>query len=344
MNTKVPARYYDKFPDGAISCQLCPHTCFLRNGNSGICGARKNRNGVLYALTYGEVTGYAVDPVEKKPLYHFHPGGRLLSIGGWGCNLKCVYCQNSAISQSESPSVSMTPREVAGQALRDGSIGVAYTYNEPIIAIEYLMDCCREVRKAGGKNVLVSNGFINAKPMADLLPLLDAVNFDLKAFNNEFYKKMCGGSLEPVLDTIRGVVGKVHMELTNLLIPDANDAIPELEDMADWIAVNCGRKVPCHLTAYHPSYNYNRAATTEAHLKNARYIFRKKLDYVYLGNVAVAGAGDTVCVNCRHTVVRRAVFTADTAGMNPDGTCANCGADNNIVTGTGGGRPSVRRQ
>ena len=326
-----PALYYDKFPDGAVSCQLCPHTCFLRNGNVGLCGARKNRNGALLALTYGEVTGSMIDPVEKKPLYHFLPGSKVFSIGGWGCNFKCIYCQNSAISQSESPTVPMSPGEVAKHALENGSIGVAYTYNEPIIAIEYLLDCCRAVRKAGGKNILVSNGFIMPKPLADLTPLLDAVNIDVKAFNNEFYAKLCGGKLEPVLESVAYLAGKVHMELTNLLIPDANDAIPELEDLAAWIAENCGRHTPCHLTAYHPSYNYSRAATTEAHLKNARYIFRKRLDYVYLGNVSIPGASDTVCAKCGNTVIKRVVFAVDAAGMNPDGSCAKCGAANGII-------------
>ncbi|MCD8140179.1 MAG: AmmeMemoRadiSam system radical SAM enzyme [Planctomycetaceae bacterium] len=328
---RKPALYYDKFPDGAVSCQLCPHTCFLRDGNIGICGARKNRGGTLLALTYGEVTGSMIDPIEKKPLYHYHPGSRIYSIGGWGCNFKCLYCQNAAISQGESPTVPMSPAEIAKQALQKDSIGVAYTYNEPIVAIEYLLDCARAVRKAGGKNVLVSNGYILRKPLEDLLPLLDAVNIDVKAFNNEFYKKMCGGKLEPVLENVKFLAGKVHMELTTLLIPDANDAIPELEDLAAWIAENCGRDTPCHLTAYHPSYNYNRAATTEAHLKNARYIFRKKLDYVYLGNVSIPGASDTVCVKCGHTVVQRVVFSVDSSGMNPDGTCKNCGAANNLV-------------
>ena len=285
----------------------------------------------MQALTYGEVTGAVVDPMEKKPLYHFYPGSRIFSIGGWGCNLKCVFCQNSAISQEESATLPLSPREVARRGLANGSIGVAYTYNEPIIAIEYLLDCCREVRKLGGKNVLVTNGYINKEPLADLLPLVDAMNIDVKAFNNYFYKRMCGGTLEPVLETVAAVTGKVHLELTTLLIPEANDAIPELEDLAAWISETCGRSVPCHLTAYHPSYNYHRAATTEAHLKNARFIFRKKLDYVYLGNVAIPGTSDTVCVNCGHTVVKRVVFNVDTSGMQPDGTCANCGAANNII-------------
>lgn len=327
----VPARYYESYPDGAVSCLLCPQACFLRNSGVGMCGARKNRDGVLYARTYGGVTASAVDPIEKKPLYHFFPGHRIYSIGGWGCNLKCVFCQNSAISQYESPTVTMTPEEVARKGVENGSIGVAYTYNEPIVAIEYVMDCAREVRRARGKNVLVSNAFINPEPFADLLPLMDAMNLDLKAFNNDFYKRMCGGSLEPVLETVKTAAGKVHLELTTLLIPDANDAVPELEDQAKWIAANCGRSVPLHLTAYHPSYNYGKAATTAAHLRNARDIFREHLNYVYLGNISTPGGSDTVCVNCGSVVIRRKIFDADTEGMNPDGTCANCGAENNIV-------------
>ena len=325
------ARYYDRFPDGNISCQLCPHTCFLRNGNIGVCGARKNKNGSLLALTYGEVTGHKLDPVEKKPLYHFLPGSDIYSIGGWGCNFNCIFCQNSAISQTESATVHMTPRDIAVHAAQDGSVGVAYTYNEPVIAIEFVMDCCALVRKAGGKNVLVTNGYINPAPLADLLPLVDAMNIDLKAFNNHFYKKMCGGTLEPVLDTIARVKGRTHLEITTLIIPEANDAVPELEDQAAWIADTVGRDVPCHLTAYHPSYRYHKSGTTEAHLKNARYIFRKKLDYVYLGNVAIPGASDTACAKCGQTVIKRVVFDVDTSGMKPDGTCANCGAANNIA-------------
>lgn len=327
----VPARYYESFPDGAVSCQLCPNGCFLRNSGIGVCGARKKRDGVLYARTYGEVTATALDPIEKKPLYHFFPGRQIFSIGGWGCNLKCVFCQNSPISQYESPTSPMSPAEVARAGMMNGSVGVAYTYNEPIIAIEYVMDCAREVRKLRGKNVLVTNGFINPEPLADLLPLIDAMNIDLKGFNNGFYKQLCGGSLDPVLETITAAVKKVHVELTTLLIPDANDAIPELEDQAKWVARHCGSSVPMHITAYHPSYNYTKAATTAAHLNHARNIFRDQLDYVYLGNVTVPGSSDTVCINCGSVVVRRKVFDADTEGMKPDGTCANCGAKNNII-------------
>ena len=286
---------------------------------------------MLQAVTYGKVAASALDPIEKKPLYHFFPGRTIYSIGGWGCNLKCVFCQNSPISQFESPTRPMTPAEVAKAGMADGSIGVAYTYNEPIIAIEYIVDCAKAVRRAGGKNVLVTNGYINQEPFADLLPLFDAINIDIKAFNNDFYRRMCGGGLEAVLETVKTAVGKVHVELTTLLIPDANDAAPELEDLALWVADNCGRGTPYHLTAYHPSYNYTKAATTSAHLKNAWNIFKSRLDYVYLGNLQVPGASDTVCVNCGKTVVGRKIFDVDLSGMTRNGACANCGADNHIV-------------
>ncbi len=331
MKNHFPARYCEEFPDEAVACGLCPHECFLRPGNFGICGARRNLGGVLYAATYGEITGSALDPIEKKPLYHFFPGRKIFSVGGWGCNLKCVFCQNSPISQFESPTTPMTPAEMARNGMANGSIGVAYTYNEPIIAIEYVMDCAREVRRLGGKNVLVTNGFINPEPLADLLPLVDAMNIDVKAFNNDFYRRICGGTLEPVLKTVKTAVKATHVELTTLIIPETNDAVPELEDLAGWVAANCGRSTPCHLTAYHPSYNYHKAATTAAHLTHAWNIFKAKLDYVYLGNVQTPGGSDTVCVNCGKTVVARKVFTADLSGMRQDGHCANCGADNHIV-------------
>lgn len=324
------AKYYEEFPDGAVGCLLCPHGCLMRNNASGICGARKNRGGALYAMTYGQITAAALDPVEKKPLYHFYPGRPIYSIGGWGCNLKCVFCQNSPISQYESPTQAMMPADIAKAAMANGSIGIAYTYNEPTIAIEYIMDCAKAVRRAGGKNVLVTNGYVNPDPLDDLLPLIDAMNIDVKAFNNDFYKRMCGGTLEPVLETVKTSVGRTHVELTTLLIPGENDAAPELEDLATWIAESCGRQTPCHLTAYHPSYNYARTATTAAHLQNAWRIFRAKLDYVYLGNIVAPGASDTMCRNCGHTVIARKVFDIDTSGMRPDGACANCGADNNI--------------
>ncbi len=309
---------------------MCPHECYLKNSGIGICSARKNRNGVLYAQTYGAITASALDPIEKKPLYHFFPGSRIFSIGGWGCNLQCAFCQNSSISQYEAPSIAMTPQEIAHEGMVNGSIGVAYTYNEPLIAMEYVIDCAKAVRRAGGKNVLVTNGYINQKPFAELLPYIDAMNIDVKAFNNHFYKTLCKGTLDPVLETVMAAVGRVHVELTTLLIPNENDAVPEMEDLVGWVTENCGRDTPVHLNAYHPSYNYTAAATTTATLKNVWRIFKTRLNYVYIGNMAVPGAGDTMCVNCGSPIITRSGYAVDASGMTADGTCAHCGSTNNI--------------
>jgi pyruvate formate lyase activating enzyme len=284
------------------------------------------------AASYGKVSAAALDPLEKKPLYHFFPGRSVFSIGGYGCNLKCAFCQNSGISQFNPPTVDMSPEEVAAAGTAGGSLGVAYTYNEPSIAAEYVGDCALAVRKAGGLNVLVTNGFMNPEPLADLIPLIDAMNIDIKAFNNDFYRRLCGGGLEPVLETAKAAARKTHVELTTLIIPGENDAIPELADLAGWIADNCGRTTPCHLTAYHPSYKLTRAAATAAHLRNAGRIFRARLDYVYLGNLHAPDFADTVCPACGRTVIARSGFAVDASGLGESGTCAGCGADCRVIT------------
>lgn len=332
---RVEAAYYGRRANGEVRCELCPFRCRIADGGRGGCGVRMNIGGVLYALTYGRAAAVALDPVEKKPLYHFFPGSAIFSLGGWGCNLKCAYCQNCAISQFEAPSRPLPPAEAAERGREGGSVGVAYTYNEPLIAFEYVRDTAREVRRRGGKNVVVTNGFINPEPLAELLPLVDAMNIDLKAFNEDFYRRLCRGALAPVLATIAAAVKATHVELTTLLIPEENDAIPELEDLARWIGDNCGRNTPCHLTAYYPSYQMRRAATTAAHLAHGRDIFRRHLDYAYTGNVATPGGSDTRCAGCGRVVIGRRAFSVDASGMNLDGTCAHCGAANNIIVRRG---------
>lgn len=328
ISTAEPARYTEEFPDDSVSCHLCPRECFLRNSQVGVCGVRRNSNGRLVVRNHGIITSTALDPVEKKPLYHYFPGRKVFSLGGWGCNLRCAFCQNSPISQFESPGVPMTPREVAREALKNNSIGAAYTYNEPIVEIEFVMECCKEVRKLGGKNILVTNGYINPEPLADLLPLVDAANIDIKAFNEDFYERLCSGSLEPVLQTVRTAAKAIHIELTTLLIPRENDAAPELEDLSSWIEAECGPATPCHLTAYHPSYKYTQAAPTpRGSLLNAWRIFKRRLANVYIGNMVVDNSGDTVCPKCGAVVVSRQGYVVDTAGMSPRGQCAACGAD-----------------
>ncbi len=331
MNQLVEARYYSYFDEELVKCALCPFNCRIANGKRGVCGIRENRDNTLYALTYGNITSRALDPIEKKPLYHYFPGRPVLSIGEWGCNLKCQYCQNSAISQFEAPTEFLRPDDVAALCRDHNSVGVAYTYNEPLVAYEYIYDCAQAVRKAGGKNILVTNGYINPEPLAALLPYIDAMNIDIKAFNQDFYSRYCKATLAPVLETVKASVPKTHVELTTLLIPEANDAIPELNDLAVWIRENCGIETPAHLTAYFPSYQMRAAATTSAHLANAWKIFKKHLYYVYTGNLPTPGGSDTICRHCGAAVIKRKAFAVDVSGMNHDGACANCGAENNII-------------
>ena len=292
---------------------------------------RENRGGDLEALTYGQVTSVAMDPIEKKPLYHFFPGRDILSIGSWGCNFFCQFCQNHNISQQEVSTESLTPGRAVELARARGSIGIAYTYNEPFIMWEYLRDCGKAAHEAGLKNVLVTNGFVNPEPLEEILPLVDAANIDVKAFHEGFYGKLCGGSLEPVLRTVKRACEECHVELTTLIIPEHNDAPKELENEARWIAKNCGKQVPVHLSAYSPRYQLGARPTAVGTLQHAREIFRHYLNHVYLGNLRTSDGADTVCASCSQTMIRRGGYHTEIAGMTSKGECVACGAENNVV-------------
>lgn len=327
----MEAAFYEKLPQDRVQCHLCPHACTIAPGKRGICRVRENQNGSLVALTYAQVASTAMDPIEKKPLYHFCPGTSILSIGTWGCNLKCSFCQNWSISQKEVPTQELTPENLATLAKREGSVGVAYTYNEPMIWWEYVFAAAQAVQRTGLKNVLVTNGLINPEPLEKLLPCVDAMNIDIKAFHEGFYEKLCGGRLAPVLATAERAAKDCHVELTTLVIPGHNDAPKELDSLAAWIAEHCGRKTPAHLSAYSPRYELGAEPTSLALLQRAREIFSQHLDYVYIGNVATADAGNTACHRCGDVVIARRGYATDTRGMREDGTCAGCGAANNIV-------------
>lgn len=326
------AAYQEALPGGDVRCLLCPQGCRIAPGKRGSCIARENVDGTLTALTYGTACSVNVDPIEKKPLYHFHPGAPILSVGTWGCNLHCSFCQNCEISQHEVPTQDVTPEELVDLAQAKGSVGIAYTYNEPLIGWEWVKDCAEAFREAGLKNVLVTNGFINPEPLEELLPLIDAMNIDIKAFHEGFYKKQCGGRLAPVLETAKRACRTCHVEVTTLLIPDQNDAPKELEDLSRWVADECGPDVPAHLSAYTPRYKMTVNATPVEVLRHAREIFQKHLRHVYLGNVMIEDGAETTCRGCGKTVIRRSGYRIDTSGMKADGTCAACGAHNGIVT------------
>ncbi len=247
---------------------------------------RRNIGGKLYSLVYGETTSVSLDPVEKKPLYHFHPGENILSLGTKGCNFKCPFCQNWAISQDlEVQTRKITPQWVVDKAGECKSFGIAYTYNEPFIWYEFVLDTAKLAKKNGLENVLVTNGYVNPKPLEEMLPFIGAMNIDLKSIDDEFYRKYCKGSLDPVLYTIKTSVKACHVELTNLVIPGLNDSEEDFKRLVDWIYDNAGADVPLHFSRYFPCYKLDLPITSKETLEKAYKIAKKKLRNVYLGNV-----------------------------------------------------------
>lgn len=280
------ALFYKNAGSGKLECLLCPHRCTISDGKKGACGVRVNKGGKLYSLNYAKVSSLALDPIEKKPLYRYHPGEFILSAGTVGCNLSCEFCQNWSISKVTDAHVeSMAAEELVSQAKRSGSFGIAYTYNEPFIWYEFVYECAVLAKKEGLENVLVTNGYVMPEPLKEILPLIGAMNIDLKSSKDSFYKDVCSASLGPVQDTIRRVQKKCHVELTNLIIPDLNDSKEDITDLVDWVYDNLGSEVPLHLSRYFPNYKMMRPPTPLAVLEKAKEIASKKLKYVYLGNV-----------------------------------------------------------
>ena len=281
------ADYWEKVNNDSVRCLLCPHYCVIDEGSTGCCGVRVNRDGTLIAESYGCVTSIALDPIEKKPLYHFYPGKQIVSIGSYGCNLKCGFCQNSNISM-EYKNVRIdrfTPElvaEVAVLAINDGNVGVAYTYNEPLIGYEFIKDCSILIRKEGLKNVLVTNGYINNEPLEELLIHIDALNIDIKGNNNRTYNKL-GGTLEPVKNTIIKASKRCHVEVTTLVVPGENEN--EIEDIARWLS-SINPEIPYHLSRFFPRYKYSdRSPTPSETMYKLLEEAKKHLQYVYLGNI-----------------------------------------------------------
>jgi pyruvate formate lyase activating enzyme len=280
------ALFYESLSDNKVKCLLCPHNCLILPEGVGFCRVRQNQKGKLYSLIYEQITSLALDPIEKKPLYHYRSGEYILSIGTRGCNLACLFCQNWSISQDRNaPTKFISSEELIKQAKRDKSFGIAYTYNEPFIWYEFVLDTAILARKAGLKNVLVTNGYINSEPLNKILPYIDALNIDLKSIENEFYQKYCQGSLGSVLETIKRAAKTCHIELTNLIIPGLNDKQENFVGLVDWIYENLSAEVPLHFSRYFPCYKMDLPPTPLTTLRKAEEIARKKLKYVYLGNV-----------------------------------------------------------
>jgi len=325
------ARFWEKLDDGSVHCTLCPHNCRISDGKRGLCRVRKNVGGTLQTIIYGRITSAAMDPIEKKPLYHFRPGSSILSLGTMGCNFGCLFCQNYSIAQMEAPTRPLSPEEAVQAALERDSIGIAYTYNEPFIWWEYVYDTARLAAGKGLCNVLVTNGYVQEEPLRELLPLIDALNIDIKSMRPDFYKDICRGRMEPVLETCKIAAAESHVEITNLIIPGYNDTDEDFEKLARWAAENMGRQTPAHLSAYFPVYKLQAEPTPLSTLERAREIFREHLDYVYLGNVRSRDGAATDCASCGNRLIERSGYTTVLVGLNDDGTCAQCGAQNNIV-------------
>ncbi|MFH1825189.1 MAG: AmmeMemoRadiSam system radical SAM enzyme [Candidatus Firestonebacteria bacterium] len=320
------ALYYEKLEDKKVYCSLCPKECKILEGKTGFCQVRLNKDGDLYSTIYEEVTSLGVDPVEKKPLYHFYPGSYILSVGTNGCNLGCDFCQNWEISQvSNSGREKITSDQLLEMAEKENSIGIAYTYNEPFIWFEFVLETAIKIKNKGLKNVLVTNGFVNEKPLLEILPYIDAMNIDLKSFNGDFYKKICKGDLEKVKRTIEISAKKCHIELTNLIVPTLNDSKEEITNLVDWIA-GLSPDIPLHFSKYSPRYKMDIPETPVNTLNGAYEIAKKKLKYVYLGNIYSIEGNITYCPDCKKDIIVRRGYNIAKCEIN-NGKCRFCNTD-----------------
>jgi pyruvate formate lyase activating enzyme len=306
---QVEARYYEKLPNNRVRCLLCPARCAISPGRLGLCRVRRNIDGILVAEAYGQLVTLALDPIEKKPLYHFMPGKPILSTGANGCNFRCPFCQNWTISQSKADTVYYSPEDLAEISARGGSVGIAFTYTEPLVWFEYVLDCARLLKKMGKAVVLVSNGYINEEPAREIFPFVDAANIDLKSSSADFYKRICMGNLDDVLRTIRlAREYQIKVELTNLLIPGKNDSEKDLTDIVDLVAA-IDPLIPFHISRYFPNYEYSYPPTPISILDRAVAIARQKLAYVYPGNYI--RESDTRCPKCGLILVKRQGYSIE---------------------------------
>lgn len=327
-----PARYWHPLDDGRLQCDLCPRHCRLSDGQQALCFVRERRGDGMVLTTYGRSSGFCIDPIEKKPLHHFLPGTPVLSFGTAGCNLACRFCQNWDISKSRDTdrlAASASPRALAAAAQRTGCRSVAFTYNDPVIFLEYAVDVAAACRAAGIRTVAVTAGYICAEPRVEFFAAMDAANVDLKGFSDDFYHRMTGAHLAPVLDTLVWLKREsgVWLEITTLLIPGANDSDADLDAMTGWIAGTLGPDVPLHLTAFHPDFRLrDRGVTPHATLIRAHGIARRNgLRYVYLGNVDDPRRGATLCPGCGAVAIGRRGYAVTGWGLDGAGRCTGCG-------------------
>ena len=330
------ALFYTKLGGQTIRCDLCPWNCVLKPGQTGVCKVRSNEDGILYTHVYNKIAALGIDPIEKKPLYHFYPGKNILSIGEVGCNMHCTFCQNHRISQCFASEFNgfqeITSEEIVNEALKTyHNIGIAYTYNEPFTFYEFLFDTARLAQENKLKNVIVSNGYINQEPLQKLLPFIDAFNIDLKAFSEEFYKKQTKAKLEPVLETLKIIAqSNAHLEITTLVIPGLNDDVKEFENMIHWISTELSREIPLHLSRYFPQYEMKYPPTSVEKLNQLYDIAKHHLKYVYIGNVSDEERSSTYCFNCGNMLIKRNRYHTSPDGIDSHGNCKTCQASSGI--------------
>ncbi|MEW6074788.1 MAG: AmmeMemoRadiSam system radical SAM enzyme [Candidatus Omnitrophota bacterium] len=326
------ALYYRTLDNNSVNCQLCPRRCIIPQGKRGFCGVRENREGTLYALSYGKLVAIHIDPIEKKPLFHFLPGSQAFSIATAGCNLRCKFCQNWAISQKRTEDLAyeyLEPAALIERAKKSGAETIAFTYTEPVIFYEYMLEVAKLAKAAKIKTVMHSNGYVNEEPLKELAKYLDAANIDLKGFSDEYYAKLAEGTLEPVLRTLKVLKeGGVHLEITNLILPGFNDDEATIRRMCIWIRKNLGLDTPLHFSRFFPTYKLVALIPTPVEaLKRAKAIAEEEgLRYVYIGNLAGNPAENTICPACKKIIIRRSGYTVLENNLK-EGKCSFCGQE-----------------
>ncbi len=315
-----------------IKCEICPHFCKLDEGGIGVCGGRQVIDGRFLAINYGQISSLQLDPIEKKPLYHYFPGSDILSVGPNGCNLTCEWCQNWQISQNKAPTRLVMPNELADMVNAVDGIGVAYTYAEPLIWFEYIRDAGRILHDQGLVNVFITNGYVNSEPLKQLLPIADAFNVDLKTIDHHSFRHLCGGNISDVQRNIRMIydAGK-HLELTHLVVSGVNDSLSKIEALVNWVEA-LDRKIPLHLSKYFPAHNFDLPPTDEGFIKEAYELAKSRLDNVFVGNTHFAGGQDSDCTHCGNILVKRDRYQTEIVGLIGD-KCSSCGEKADIVVG-----------
>jgi len=322
------AAFYVEEENG-FRCTLCPHFCTLDAGAGGKCGVRKNIGGRLIALNYGKIAALALDPIEKKPLYHFFPGSSILSAGTIGCNFGCDFCQNWQLARGKAPTQDISPWDLISRAQKPDNTGLAFTYAEPLMWYEFIREVLPLLREKGLKTVLVTNAYLNPEPLQELLPYIDAVNIDIKTFSTGTYHRFCSGDLNRVLQNTLLFKRHCHVEITTLIIPGINENIAEIGRLVDWIKDELGRETPLHLSRYFPAYRMQNPPPTLEHLVDLYEMAREKLPYVYLGNITDARYRHTYCPQCDYPVIKRD-FAVDIQ-LSAGNTCPRCGQFINIT-------------